>query len=665
MSSSCSDQVIVRLDAITEVASPSPSASAAAETAATSVSEADDNASQASQTSHKSNASSNNANVYNQSNNNAHNTSSLLNTSHLALLNISTTNSSDNLLDASAVTLPASNKSSETNIINTNTNASLLGPILNDSDLLHDDVVTLPTLCSTSSTTTTRQPSDHTSASTMTTTTAASSLTASNNNANNKDGNADDKTNDTTTAAAALLAATTCSNRFGRQRSTESKTNKETFDNEAAATDDAKAPNANDAPMAVPPRTPSPLKKSLKQQDDSLSPTNTAPLSPETNELIDLEARGGDGGDDDDYDRYTNEYGYDGKDDDDKSTAAVVGRPSACRLSRPAFLGATCLVLVALVLMIFLIVSRSNGTSGGSDSSKAIDSNGPAPSPPVEPTSSGGNTGSSNDQGGNNQGTTGNGNSNDQGNNQDSGIVPAPADPTASPIASPTTSPTTAAPTASPTMAAWYDLVQALSDIAPVAVLEDTETLQGQAVAWMINNENPAQLVLGDPVLIRQRFAVTVLDRATVASGQPRVSQALVPTCQWEGVSCVNGTQLVESIAWPGQGLDGYLPTEVAALSASLVTLDLADNALAGPLPDGLFECNRLQNLYLFSNQFTGSLSEDFGRLHMLRRLLLGDNLFSGVLPQAFGSPNPDSTKAMRPLRKFVLDFVGSLFAIL
>ena len=206
----------------------------------------------------------------------------------------------------------------------------------------------------------------------------------------------------------------------------------------------------------------------------------------------------------------------------------------------------------------------------------------------------------------------------------------------------PPTAPPSVAPTPSPFLAE-------LSDLTPEATLLDPNTVQGQALQWLWQDslDNPT-LFLDDVDSLRQRYAVTVLDRTT-NGGTPRVSTLGVDTCEWEGIACVNRT--VTSLNWANTGLTGTLADEMAALT-DLQTLDLAENFLQGGLPDGLFECTALEYLYLHQNELTGPLSEDFAKLPNLLRIYLGDNRFTGPLPQGFGSPNPFSGRDVRPLRK-------------
>lgn len=233
--------------------------------------------------------------------------------------------------------------------------------------------------------------------------------------------------------------------------------------------------------------------------------------------------------------------------------------------------------------------------------------------------------------------------------NPPSHVSPAPS---VVPIEPPTISPT-ASPTASPE-SQFYPF---LADLTPLDVLSDPTTLQGQTVTWLANTlTDPSGYPLfleTDPSYVRQRYAVALLDRAT-HDGQVTHARFDLNTCDWAGVSCPDGSTLVDKIIWSNQGLVGTLPDELRGLT-NVTHLDLGENALSGPLPDGLFDCVHLEYLYLHQNQLTGELSERFADLPALLHLYLGNNQFSGTLPQGFGSPFPRNARDLRPLRTYLV----------
>ena len=76
--------------------------------------------------------------------------------------------------------------------------------------------------------------------------------------------------------------------------------------------------------------------------------------------------------------------------------------------------------------------------------------------------------------------------------------------------------------------------------------------------------------------------------------------------------------------------LTGTLPEEIFESCAALVQLNLSDNTLTGPVPEGLALLAQLRALHLGTNQFTGLLPVDvllaLGRPGTLRQLDLSNN---------------------------------------
>ena len=61
--------------------------------------------------------------------------------------------------------------------------------------------------------------------------------------------------------------------------------------------------------------------------------------------------------------------------------------------------------------------------------------------------------------------------------------------------------------------------------------------------------------------------------------------------------------------------------------------LDLADNGLAGQIPEGFRRLNRLDYLYLEGNSLAGEIAQVLSELDGLRELYLADNQFTGCIP--------------------------------
>ena len=108
---------------------------------------------------------------------------------------------------------------------------------------------------------------------------------------------------------------------------------------------------------------------------------------------------------------------------------------------------------------------------------------------------------------------------------------------------------------------------------------------------------------------------LSLLEFKTVISLDPR--QALMSWndsthfCSWEGVSCRLKARLV-----------------------SVISLNLTDRGLVGPIPPSLGNLTFLKLLLLSRNEFTGSIPPSFGHLHRLQVLQLSNNnTLGGTIP--------------------------------
>lgn len=69
----------------------------------------------------------------------------------------------------------------------------------------------------------------------------------------------------------------------------------------------------------------------------------------------------------------------------------------------------------------------------------------------------------------------------------------------------------------------------------------------------------------------------------------------------------------------------------------ALKSLHLTSAALAGPIPDELFNLTSLEELYLSHNDFTGTLSSSIGQMNLLKDLYLFSNNLQGDIPTELG----------------------------
>ncbi|KHN19543.1 Putative LRR receptor-like serine/threonine-protein kinase [Glycine soja] len=84
--------------------------------------------------------------------------------------------------------------------------------------------------------------------------------------------------------------------------------------------------------------------------------------------------------------------------------------------------------------------------------------------------------------------------------------------------------------------------------------------------------------------------------------------------------------------------LTGGLPSSVANLSGNLQQFCVANNLLAGTLPQGMEKFKNLISLSFENNSFTGELPSEIGALHNLERLAIYSNRLSGEIPDIFGN---------------------------
>ena len=70
----------------------------------------------------------------------------------------------------------------------------------------------------------------------------------------------------------------------------------------------------------------------------------------------------------------------------------------------------------------------------------------------------------------------------------------------------------------------------------------------------------------------------------------------------------------------------------------NLVTLNLANNLLNGPVPEEIYGMNHLEDLDLSGNSFSGAVLDRISALTNLRKLNLGQNDFTGEMPPVIGT---------------------------
>ncbi|XP_076886032.1 protein STRUBBELIG-RECEPTOR FAMILY 7-like [Bidens hawaiensis] len=96
------------------------------------------------------------------------------------------------------------------------------------------------------------------------------------------------------------------------------------------------------------------------------------------------------------------------------------------------------------------------------------------------------------------------------------------------------------------------------------------------------------------------------------------------------GLTCTNNR--VTQLTFDRVGYSGTLSPLVSQLT-QLVTIDLSDNKLSGPIPSSLFSLPNLQTLNLRSNSFSGAIPPTISNLKNIETLDMSHNSLSGSLP--------------------------------
>jgi len=193
-------------------------------------------------------------------------------------------------------------------------------------------------------------------------------------------------------------------------------------------------------------------------------------------------------------------------------------------------------------------------------------------------------------------------------------------------------------------------------NISPQSIFGGTSPQQ-QALDWIVK-EDPANL---DPNhrAAMDRYGLAVLYFALGEYGWRQGENWLSGRgiCSWQGIVCAPKEQeasaetnyepymttydedtFVMGIHLKGNGMKGMIPGELGTAFGQLVTIDLEDNELTGPLPVALAQSQHLRNLLLGHNKLTGSLPTEYSKLDNLHQLSVSHNQLQGSLPQEWES---------------------------
>ncbi|XP_059432989.1 receptor-like protein kinase HSL1 [Corylus avellana] len=104
--------------------------------------------------------------------------------------------------------------------------------------------------------------------------------------------------------------------------------------------------------------------------------------------------------------------------------------------------------------------------------------------------------------------------------------------------------------------------------------------------------------------------------------------------CIWPEIICSTDGS-VTGIFVSLMEITGTVPPFICDLN-NLTTLDLSHNHM-NEFPRALYNCSKLQYLYLSQNSFVGKVPDDIHLMSRLRELNIADNRFSGTIPASIG----------------------------
>lgn len=169
-----------------------------------------------------------------------------------------------------------------------------------------------------------------------------------------------------------------------------------------------------------------------------------------------------------------------------------------------------------------------------------------------------------------------------------------------------------------------------------VKALNDEATPQYMALQWITNLQIAS---VEEPIAshrLLQLYSLAVLFYSTAGETAWLKSGGWLTEadeCTWYGVRCtVEGS--LSALLLSGNNLNGTLPLEIALLSNHLSILDVADNSLAGPIPQEYERLAILSRLTLRGNMLSSTIpSELFADLRKLVYLDLSDNSLTSTIP--------------------------------
>ncbi|XP_056164295.1 probable inactive receptor kinase At1g27190 [Syzygium oleosum] len=96
----------------------------------------------------------------------------------------------------------------------------------------------------------------------------------------------------------------------------------------------------------------------------------------------------------------------------------------------------------------------------------------------------------------------------------------------------------------------------------------------------------------------------------------------------------------LQALSLAGNNISGTIPPRICGWLPYLVRLDLSGNGLEGSLPSELANCTFLNNLELSDNKLSGTIPPELAKLQRLKTFSIAGNDLNGEIPPSFAGFN-------------------------
>ena len=207
---------------------------------------------------------------------------------------------------------------------------------------------------------------------------------------------------------------------------------------------------------------------------------------------------------------------------------------------------------------------------------------------------------------------------------------------------------------------------------------ENGEAVAGVEFSWESSDAAVAAVDAGGLVTGVAVGVATITASAGSGQGTAKVTVADLDRAALEALyHATDGQNWVNSENWLTDAPLGDWYGVGTDASGGVVSLDLSENDLSGPIPREIGNLPGLRRLFLIYNDLTGQIPSELGNLASLSALWLRDNNLSGIVPAELGDlvgltelslqnnalsgPIPQSLLQLDRLRRFFIGGNGSL----